>query len=84
MPETAKTVTETVVNKNTVKLALTEYNELVAKAARPIVNNVTLLKMTNKQVAENNVMYGALIAGLGGAMLVGGVIINRLGKKALK
>lgn len=84
MAETAKTVTETVVNKNTVKLALDEYNDLIRKAARPVVNNVTVLQKTAQQAAEDNVVLGIGFTVIGLAITGVGIAVYRYGKKNLK
>jgi len=85
MDSASKTVTETVakVNNSTVKIALDEYNELVRKAARPVVNNVTWVQKTAEQSAMDSYAFGGFFAGLGAVMLIGGLIVAYSGKKKL-
>jgi phage-related minor tail protein len=83
MAETAKTVTETVKNKNKVTIALDEYNELVQKANRPVVTNVTVLRKTGEQAAKDNQLFGSLIAIVGTVLAIGGTIVAKKGKRHL-
>ncbi len=84
--ETAKSVTETVVSKSKGKVSLVfeEYEDLVRKAARPVVNNVTVNRLTNQQVAKQNVIYGSLLLGVGVVLSIGGALIRQNGKANLK
>jgi len=84
MDSTTEAVTKTVVNKNTVKIALDEYNELVRKAARPVVQNVSVLRMTNDQAAKSQSMWGIGLAVVGAATTAVGVGLAVAGKKAFK
>lgn len=86
MPESvSKTVTETAskVNTNMVKIALPDYEELVRKAARPVVNNVTWLQKTAEQSAMDSYAFGGFFAGIGAVMLIGGLLVAYSGKKKL-
>jgi hypothetical protein len=85
MPEsTTEAVTKTVVNKNMVKIALDEYNDLVAKAARPVVQNVSVMRMTDSQVAKNNVIWGIGLAAVGSMTALAGIGMAIAGKRAFK
>jgi actin-like ATPase involved in cell morphogenesis len=94
MSEASKTVTETVVNtakKGMVKIPLEEYEELVKKAARPIIRNVTTVLKTDAQNARDNKAYGfvlmaggAMLAGAGGGLATLGHYLYRHGKNPLK
>ena len=84
MDSTTETVTKAVVNKNTVKIALDEYNELVQKAARPVVQNVIRKTMTDVQIAQQNVAWGTALMVIGTGMGAAGVLIRSLGKAKLK
>lgn len=82
---TQKTVTEVVASasKNTVKITLEEYNELMRKASRPINTHVTYLQKTAQQAAMDSYTFGGFFAGLGAIMLVGGIIVAISGRKKL-
>ena len=87
MAETTST-TETVTKSSSgnVKITLEEYNDLMERANRP--QNVTYNQTvkTAAQVAEDNIMWGAVFMGGGLCMSVFGTCIFLLGraqKKAL-
>ena len=81
MSETEKKVTETVTNKNTVKISLDEYNRLMREAARPVVQNVTKVLKTNAQHAADNRVYGIILCGLGSVSAISGLFLYLQSKK---
>jgi hypothetical protein len=84
MDSTTEAVTKTVVNKNTVKIALDEYNDLVRKAARPVVQNVSVLRMTNAQAAKSQRVWGISLAVIGTVVAGVGVGLAASGKKVFE
>lgn len=74
-----ETVTEAATKVGTVKIPLDEYNELLRKAARPVVQNVTRVVKTNAQAAAENkaIGIGLIACGIlgGGALAIFGAVL---------
>jgi hypothetical protein len=85
MPETEETTSKTVVaNKNKVTIALDEYDDLKARAIRPTVTNMTVLRKTDEQNAADNKAWGIVLGVLGSACAAAGAFMFKHGKKGLK
>jgi hypothetical protein len=71
MSDVSKTVTEITEQAKKigmVKLPRDEYEELVRKAARPIVRNVTTILKTDAQNASDNKVFGIMLVVIGGSV----------------